>query len=183
MWPFSKRRPTAPPVQRSAFSTDLYPSLAKDNGFKGLELPQPTMTGVAMDSVDGSIPSFKAGSLYGVAEAQAAWYANQLFIGNNLCAVIAKHWLVDKACNMPARDAIRQGYDIDTQDGQDMGLDTAKIYRKFYTTHDIRHIQRGKSPDFLVFAGRRYDVMGDADWYEQDGWLSIVCIEAGEYDG
>ncbi|MCC8381089.1 hypothetical protein [Xenorhabdus sp. PB30.3] len=72
---------------------------------------------------------------------------------------------------------------IDTQDGQDMGLDTAKIYRKFYTTHDIRHIQRGKSPDFLVFAGRRYDVMGDADWYEQDGWLSIVCIEAGEYDG
>ncbi|PHM70346.1 hypothetical protein [Xenorhabdus sp. KJ12.1] len=72
---------------------------------------------------------------------------------------------------------------IDTQDGQDMGLDTAKVYRKFYTTHDIRHIQREQSPDFMVFAGRRYDVMGDADWYTQDGWLSIVCIEAGEYDG
>jgi hypothetical protein len=72
---------------------------------------------------------------------------------------------------------------IDTQDVKEMGLDTAKVYRKFYTSHDIRSIQRGKSPDFLVVAGRRYDVTGDADWYAQDGWLSIVCIEAGEYDG
>ncbi|WP_338885315.1 hypothetical protein [Xenorhabdus sp. TH1] len=72
---------------------------------------------------------------------------------------------------------------VDTQDVQEMGLDTTKVYRKLYTTHDIRHIQRGTSPDFLVFAERRYDVMGDADWYAQDGWLSIVCIEAGVYDG
>jgi phage-related protein (TIGR01555 family) len=116
MWPFAKRKPAEQPVKRSAFSTDLYPSLARENGFNGLELPQPTIAGVAMDSVDGSVPSFKAGSLYGVPEAQAAWYSNQLFIGNNLCAVIAKHWLVDKACNMPARDAIRQSYEIDCED-------------------------------------------------------------------
>ncbi|PHM47163.1 phage collar protein [Xenorhabdus miraniensis] len=72
---------------------------------------------------------------------------------------------------------------VDTQDAQEMGLDTAKIYRKFYTAHDIRHVQRGASPDYLVFAGHRYDVTGDADWYAQDGWKSVICIEAGDHDG
>ncbi|WP_237386223.1 phage collar protein [Xenorhabdus sp. Sc-CR9] len=72
---------------------------------------------------------------------------------------------------------------VDTQDVQEMGLDTAKVYRKLYTSHDISNIQRGAAPDYLVFAGRRYDVMGDADWYAQDGWKSVICIEAGDHDG
>ncbi|SFN98257.1 phage collar protein [Xenorhabdus japonica] len=72
---------------------------------------------------------------------------------------------------------------VDTQDVQEMGLDTAKVYRKLYTSHDISHIQRGAAPDYLVFAGRRYEVTGDADWYAQDGWKSVICIEAGSHDG
>ncbi|MDC9591169.1 DUF1073 domain-containing protein [Xenorhabdus sp. XENO-10] len=135
MWPFSKRKPTISPVKRSAFSTDLYPALAKESGFKGLDLPQPVISGVAMDSIDGSVPPFKAGSVYGVPEAQAAWYANQMFIGNNLCAVIAKHWLVDKACNMPARDAIRQGYDIDCDDSTI--IERLKKRDKKYRIHQV----------------------------------------------
>lgn len=72
---------------------------------------------------------------------------------------------------------------MDTQDIQSAGLDTAQVYRRFYTSHDIRGIQRGSSPDYLVFGGKRYDVIGDADWYAQDGWKSVICIEAGNHDG
>ena len=72
---------------------------------------------------------------------------------------------------------------VDTQDVQSMGLDTSQVYRRLYTSQDIKAVQRGTSPDFLVFNGRKYDVVGDADWYEQDGWKSVICIEAGTYDG
>ena len=72
---------------------------------------------------------------------------------------------------------------VDTQDAQSMGFDSAQVYRRFYTSHDIKGIQRGTSPDYLVVNGKKYDVMGDADWYEQDGWKSVICIEVGVYDG
>ncbi|MDK7757698.1 MULTISPECIES: phage collar protein [Providencia] len=72
---------------------------------------------------------------------------------------------------------------VDTQDAQSMGFDSNQVYRRFYTSHDIKGIQRGTSPDFLVINGKKYDVMGDADWYEQDGWKSVICIEVGAYDG
>nr|ELR5224895.1 hypothetical protein [Providencia rettgeri] len=72
---------------------------------------------------------------------------------------------------------------VDTQDAQSMGFDSNQVYRRFYTSHDIKGIQRGTSPDYLVFNGKKYDVMGDADWYEQDGWKSVICIEVGSYDG
>ncbi|MBS0917681.1 phage collar protein [Providencia rettgeri] len=72
---------------------------------------------------------------------------------------------------------------VDTQDAQSMGFDSNQVYRRFYTSHDIKGIQRGTSPDYLVFNGKKYDVMGDADWYEQDGWKSVICIEVGAYDG
>ncbi|QQO63701.1 MULTISPECIES: phage collar protein [Providencia] len=72
---------------------------------------------------------------------------------------------------------------VDTQDAQSMGFDSNQVYRRFYTSHDIKGIQRGTSPDYLVFNGKKYDVMGNADWYEQDGWKSVICIEVGAYDG
>ena len=36
------------PPQRSAFTTDLYPALAREQGFDGIDLPQPTIAGVAL---------------------------------------------------------------------------------------------------------------------------------------
>ncbi|MEX9216284.1 hypothetical protein AB7W40_19720 [Providencia rettgeri] len=72
---------------------------------------------------------------------------------------------------------------VDVQDVQNMGFDTNQVYRRFYTSQDIKAVQRGTSPDYLVFEGKKYDVVGDADWYAQNGWKSILCIEAGAYDG
>ncbi len=69
------------------------PSVASDNGYIG-ERPSPKMA-----------------SFTPVNEAQLGFYAaGAMFIGYQACAMLATNWLIDKACNMPARDAVRNGY-------------------------------------------------------------------------
>lgn len=63
------------------------------------------------DSGTGAVPQFKVAQA-DLPEALLGWYASHRFIGYQLCAVISQHWLVDKACTMPARDAVRHGFDV-----------------------------------------------------------------------
>lgn len=49
--------------------------------------------------------------------AQLEWYGNQGFIGWQTCAILSQNWLIDKACSMPARDAVRHGWEISINDG------------------------------------------------------------------
>lgn len=65
----------------------------------------------AMDDSSGRVPEFKAAGS-SLPDELLGWYASQRFIGYQTCAMISQHWLVDKACTMPARDAIRHGFDI-----------------------------------------------------------------------
>lgn len=67
--------------------------------------------GTAMDSV-GVKSIFSLSSLEGLPDALVGWFATQTFIGFQMCAIVSQNWLVDKACTMPARDAIRHGFDI-----------------------------------------------------------------------
>lgn len=53
----------------------------------------------------------------GMPDLMAAWYASQGFIGYQMAAIIAQHWLVEKACMVPARDAVRKGYKVTSNDG------------------------------------------------------------------
>ncbi|MFY3543101.1 phage collar protein [Achromobacter xylosoxidans] len=62
---------------------------------------------------------------------------------------------------------------------RDLGLDTAKRYHNLYTSHPIDNVQRGAAPDQLIYGGRRHDVVGGADWYTQDGWRGILCVDVG----
>lgn len=75
------------------------PSVTSDNGFIGLQRSPKDTFGWGVDS------------------AQLGFFASgSMFIGYQACAMIATNWLVDKACNMPARDAIRNGYLINCGD-------------------------------------------------------------------
>ena len=55
---------------------------------------------------------------YTVPDAIQNWYMNQSFIGYQACALIAQHWLVDKACTMAGEDAVRNGWRLKA-DGDD----------------------------------------------------------------
>lgn len=78
-----------------------------------------TPAGAATDSADdcGLKAQYQMG-FGGMSELQLNWYASQGFIGYQACALLAQHWLVRKACAMPARDAVAKGYDIVGADDQ-----------------------------------------------------------------
>lgn len=116
MWPFSKKQTPATdaetePKKRGMYAADLGP-LVKAKHLK-IEFPQP-QGGAAMDESIGERFPLK-GAWGGIPEAVGSWYAAQSFIGYQYCALLSQHWLIDKACSMPAKDAIRQGYAVDCE--------------------------------------------------------------------
>lgn len=107
-----------------------------------VRLSQPkrvTPEGVAMDESAGLKSVFSLSSIEGLPDALVGWFASQMFIGYQMCAIVAQHWLVDKACTMPARDAIRHGFaihvDVDgleeeaTKDLEDKIAEQNKLFR------------------------------------------------------
>lgn len=66
----------------------------------------------------------------GIPEVQATWYGSQGFIGYQMCALMAQHWLINKACLTPARDAIRKGYQFTVNDGSTVGPDILAAIEK-----------------------------------------------------
>lgn len=57
-------------------------------------------------------------SEYSVPDSIQGWYMSQGFIGYQACALIAQHWLVDKACTLAGEDAVRNGWTLKA-DGDD----------------------------------------------------------------
>jgi uncharacterized protein len=60
---------------------------------------------------------------------QVLWYASQTFIGYQLCAILSQHWLISKACLMPAKDATRNGYEITVNDGTEISPEVLDAIR------------------------------------------------------
>lgn len=82
---------------------------------------------------EGAGSSLKSGfqtSQPNISEVLLLWYASQSFIGHQMAAILAQHWLVLKACAMPARDAIRNGYKITTEDGGKLDVRVINAVKK-----------------------------------------------------
>lgn len=62
---------------------------------------------------------------------------------------------------------------------RDLGLDTTRRYHNLYSSHAIKNIARGSSPDLIEQGGFLHEVVGRTDWYEQNGWREILCVEIG----
>lgn len=123
MWPFTRKTPapvqSPEPARQGDFSTyGQVPAVhrAAIQRYNDAAKSQPAFT-AGMDDYQGggqgTLPGFK-GLHSEVPEALLGWYASQRFIGYQMCAMIAQQWLVDKACTMPARDAIRHGFEVQT---------------------------------------------------------------------
>jgi len=121
MWPFRRKPEPAPQVEREQapypmFSTDMRPRDAKkafESAIDRIRTTQPqikTPDGVAMDGAS-RLKDVLNLAVPNLPDAVIGWFSAQTFIGHQLAAIVAQHWLVDKACTMPARDAIRHGYE------------------------------------------------------------------------
>ena len=111
MWPFKpKKQPEPAPKKNDPkfkagdFSERSYPEIT---------IPTHVVDGITMDA---KFNRFGLGPVEGIPQLVGEWYMRQGFIGHVQAAWMAKHWLIDKAINMPARDALRQGWELDEVD-------------------------------------------------------------------
>jgi len=61
---------------------------------------------------------------------QILWYAQQTFIGYQLCSMLAQNWLISKACLMPAKDATRNGFEISISGGVKLAPEVVEAIKK-----------------------------------------------------
>ncbi len=69
--------------------------------------------------------------------AQLDWYGSQSFIGYQMAAILSQHWLIYKCCEMPAEDAVRNGYEITVNDGSDVDPEILDEMRKLDVKYNV----------------------------------------------
>lgn len=140
----------------------------------------------AMDSEDNGLPAFKAVAVESGQSLLALmpWFMQQGFIGYQNAAFIAQHWLIYKACATPVDDAIRNGYDITTADGEDLEADALKIFKRWDRKLGIM----GQLRDFGI-KGRIFGIRialfkvesDDPQYYEKP--FNPDSVKSGKYRG
>lgn len=89
--------------------------------------PRATLVGQGADASDnGYLDPWNQTGLGDAPDALFSWFGQQGFLGPQLAAIIAQHWFVDKACTIPARDAVRQGFTMSVA-GQTKGDTVDKV--------------------------------------------------------
>lgn len=86
----------------------------------------------AMDEAYPDLQLVKWQNTYGgcLPPAQLLYFGMQSFIGYQTCGILAQHWLIDKVCTMPARDAVRHGYDTTVNDGTAISPDILEYMKQ-----------------------------------------------------
>ena len=102
--------------------------------------PEVMRNGSAMDDATNGQPLFKSfyNNQTSYSELTVDWFTSQSFIGHQLCGIIAQHWLVDKACSMPAQDAVRKGWAVVKDDGEELSPELAKIIKSAEKRHQMK---------------------------------------------
>lgn len=62
---------------------------------------------------------------------------------------------------------------------EQLGLDLNKNYAMFYTTTDVRDVNRDVAGDKIHYQGRIWQVLSANDWIGQDGWTGVLSIDVG----
>lgn len=94
--------------------------------------PNPVGDALGYTGDDSGLQSLKADitGFGNISDLQLSWYASQGFVGYSACAMLAQHPMIDKACTIPAEDAIRNGWDITINDGKVSDADLIEQIRK-----------------------------------------------------
>lgn len=108
MWPFNKKQQPAPAPKKKQVVLN-WPQ-RDPSEYPSVDIVTPTVAGTASDSAMGKL---MLGNQQGVPDAIGDWFAAQGAVPARQAAWMSKHWLIDKAVSMPARDAVRQGWELD----------------------------------------------------------------------
>lgn len=136
MWPLNRKKKTelTPPQAAPKVNDDPLLSLGSDVRTSIEDGTRPNLRNAAEDSADAydakmakkamdskankamddstGAGTIKSAGYPGVPAAMQNWYMGNGFIGWQSCAILAQHWLIEKACSMPGKDAVRNGYEV-----------------------------------------------------------------------
>lgn len=120
-----------PPALLDWHTTGAEPARANAIALISDAAPKRDLAGVAMDGSGDFAARFKGLNRGGIPDAIYSWFVSQTFLGHQLAAMVAQHWLVDKACEMPAKDAVRKGYTVNLEGvPEDRSADLHKAINK-----------------------------------------------------
>ena len=189
-----QQEPIKPKARKSLFSTHAFDILDPDaKRFKladtldAIKKTQPAFYGdYAMDDSSNGVANFKmyANGMNSVSDAVIGWYASQGFIGAQLCGILAQNWLINKACAMPADDAIRKGYNVVTVDGDELDPEAVKIIKAYDKAYKLNFNMREfirKGRIFGIRVAMFKVISTDKDYYEKP--FNIDGVTAGSYKG
>ena len=57
------------------------------------------------------------------------------------------------------------------------GLDLQKNYVNFFVSKSVVDITRDVSGDYFVYNNKRFQCQSKTDWFAQDSWVQILCVE------
>lgn len=60
---------------------------------------------------------------------------------------------------------------------QTYGLDFDRYYLTFYVSENVIDVTRDISGDQMVFNGNPYQCVQKTDWFPQDGWTAVLCVQ------
>lgn len=176
----------------SIFSTDILPALPSRGALlkkiasaipRTVYDDQILVTGT-MDSADDAALKNPITYNESIPDAQLLWYAGQSFIGYQNCALLSQNWLVNKACSVPAEDAVRNGYEITSNDGNELD---EKIIDKIYKL-DKKYKINKEMTEFVrngkIFGIRiaMFDIETDDDEYYEKPY-NPDGVTQGSYKG
>lgn len=177
-WKFWKKKKVEPKVKKArannadaldltdGFGTDEIRKLyIEQNAIQRTAPKAKVVDGVAMDGCEGASAQYQANFDSANPHLLSYFIASSSFIGYYAMAIIAQHWLVSKGCAMKANDAVKKGWDIGVNDGNDLDAKQIKLiealdkkYRlrynmiegvKFRNIFGIRHLLfKNTDPDF-----------------------------------
>lgn len=176
------------------FSTDnLFPEMYEEDQSRVLAksfqkaLPKPVSVGDSAQVTSAMDYNLKPNPYqYGcMPGAQLGWFAGQGFIGYQLCGMLAQNWLISKACLMPAEDAVRNGYKVTVNDGNEVDPQFLQELRDL----DIKYELNRNLVEFLQM-GRVFGIRiamflieteNPADYYAKP--FNIDGVTPGSYKG
>jgi len=73
------------------------------------------------------------------------WYGSHSFIGYQSCAILAQHWLIMRACVVPAKEAIRKGWTLSSAENDEDLQTLQKLDKEYKLTRNlVEFVQFGR---------------------------------------
>ena len=142
--------------------------------------------GAVMDGFDSAFGLDDDGgfAMPNMSEGITMWYAQQSFVPSQMCALVAQNWLVNKACSIMPRDAIRKGYKIIGDDGNELDPRRAKLIEQYDKAYGLKKqlvqfVRKGK-----IFGIRiAIFLVNSPDPYYYEKPFNLDGVRYGSYRG